>query len=84
MAEVCPECAASFGSAADLIEHTSTEHGSESPTVERPQSVPNAPAIRCALCGARFASPRALALHNLVPHNPGPLPRARPRYHSPV
>lgn len=72
MPDLCPECGASFGDAAGLVEHTQSEH-QLNPLPKAPGVVSTAPRwIRCALCGARFRTPQALAAHNREPHRRGP------------
>jgi DNA-directed RNA polymerase subunit RPC12/RpoP len=80
MAEECAECGASFSSTQELIQHAhdhsaqATGEGFTSMNV--PTEVPHA--FMCMLCGARFVSPQALALHNLEPHKDGPTADRRP------
>jgi DNA-directed RNA polymerase subunit RPC12/RpoP len=74
MAEECSECGAMFASTQDLIQH-SHEHsrvpegnqGVEGLEPAEPQR-----GFMCLICGAKFGSPQALALHNLEPHTKGP------------
>ncbi len=81
MSEICPQCNAPFGSAADLVEHTRTGHAAEPVTPDERTGSTAGPWLRCALCGARFRSPLELAAHNSQPHPsrryvpwPGPSP----------
>ncbi|MFZ0830319.1 MAG: C2H2-type zinc finger protein [Thermoplasmata archaeon] len=68
MSEVCSICAASCGSAAELVDHMKTVHTGENPASDLDQN----PAARtsgflCALCGRRFPTAQALGIHNLRP-----------------
>lgn len=69
MAEICPECGAAFGSAADLVEHARTGHPHTPLDASVADERPSGLWFRCALCGARFRSPLALAAHNSRPHS---------------
>ena len=77
MAEECPDCGASFASAAELVTHVKAKHhgGDAKASLEmNPEST--TPGLVCALCGARFSSREALAQHNLRPHYRGNRPTA--------
>ncbi len=77
MAEICPECGATFGSAADLVEHSRSDHRESPAQLASPTEASGPIWLRCALCGARFRSPEALAEHNARPH-PSRLPSRWP------
>jgi len=68
MSEVCSECDAPFASAAELVEHVREAHTAAAATPAALENRQRARFLRCALCGARFRSPEALAAHNQVPH----------------
>jgi Zinc finger, C2H2 type len=79
MAEECPDCQASFASAADLMVHRREAH----PEGRASTSLGTNPAIEspwfaCTLCGARFRTAAGLASHNLRPHGPVPEPADTP------
>ena len=69
MSEMCAQCDAVFGSAADLIAHQKKAHRREDPAVSL-ETNPEAhvPGLVCSVCGRRFRDARALAAHNLRPH----------------
>jgi DNA-directed RNA polymerase subunit RPC12/RpoP len=88
MAEQCSDCGANFASTQELIQH-SHEHSKVPEASEGVELLEPAEPQRgfvCLICGARFGSPQALALHNLEPHTQGPTaprtastsPRAEP------
>jgi uncharacterized C2H2 Zn-finger protein len=78
MSDVCPECAAPFASAADLIAHIRSAHRVDGANgADAPRAAPGSPVLRCALCGARFSQPESLAVHNGEPHRAA-RPRSRP------
>ena len=69
MAEMCPDCDAWFGSAAELAQHVQSAHGGGDPNATlamNPES--HKAGLVCALCGARFRTREQLAQHNLAPH----------------
>ena len=69
MAEECPDCGASFASAAELVGHMNEAHagGNAKESLSmNPES--HIQGLLCALCGRRFESREALARHNLGPH----------------
>jgi len=77
VSETCPICGAPEGSAASLVQHMNTAHKRDDPAKDvemNPEA--HRPGLMCALCGRRFATPKALAEHNLRPHPnlPGPQP----------
>lgn len=74
MAEMCPECGATFASAAELVTHQKEQHADANRSANESLEMNPAastPGYECALCGARFLTPPELAQHNLRPH-PGP------------
>lgn len=74
MAEECSECGAVFATTAELIQHAH-EHAKVPEGYQGVEALePSEPqrGFVCMLCGARFGSPQALALHNLEPHTEGP------------
>jgi hypothetical protein len=80
MAEMCAGCAGSFATPADLVLHVKKAHSGGDPRASlsmNPES--STPGVVCALCGRRFASPRALARHALSPH-PRAIRPAEPAY----
>jgi uncharacterized C2H2 Zn-finger protein len=70
MAEMCADCGASFGSAAELVKHMRTAHsgGDASASLAMNPEASN-PGFKCARCGAVFATPELLAAHGLQPHS---------------
>ena len=70
MAEVCYQCARSFGGPADLVEHVKKAHPArdsyDSLTLNPEASLPG---VVCALCGRRYLTPAALARHALGPYH---------------
>jgi hypothetical protein len=69
MSETCAICGAPEASAAALVEHMRIAHAHDDPAKDvemNPES--RTPGLVCALCGRRFATPMALADHNLQPH----------------
>jgi uncharacterized C2H2 Zn-finger protein len=72
MAEECPDCGASFASAADLVTHMNeAHHGGDSKESLGMNPESEHAGLVCALCGERFATREALAQHNLRPHYRG-------------
>ena len=77
MAEECPDCGASFASAAALVTHVkATHHGGDAKASLEMNPEAKIAGLVCALCGARFSSREALAQHNLRPHYRGNRPTA--------
>jgi C2H2-type zinc finger/Zinc finger, C2H2 type len=72
MSEICTICGASFGSPADLMAHTKTDHKDVDPASDMEMN-PEAhiPGLLCGMCGRRFPTAEALARHNLEPHSIG-------------
>lgn len=86
MAEICADCAASFGSPAELVRHMKTVHkgGDDRASLAlNPES--HRAGLVCALCGTRFGSKEELRRHGLSPHYKSnrPLP-PDPVYYQPV
>jgi len=80
MAEVCAECAGSFGSKADLLVHMRHEHPSPEGTASSVAS--HVPVQLCPVCGAHFADAHRLAAHLQQGHPKleRGLPVGRPTY----
>jgi Zinc finger, C2H2 type/C2H2-type zinc finger len=79
MAETCTICGAPFGSISELVLHMNSSH-KDAPASADLEFNPEArqEGLLCALCGQRFPTRQALAMHNLQPHPPlGKLRRAR-------
>lgn len=71
MAEMCSYCAGSFATPAELVLHVRKDHsGGDSRTSLAMNPESRKSGVVCALCGRRFANPRALARHALSPHPP--------------
>lgn len=71
MADMCPECGATFASAAELVTHQREQHADATRSAQESLEMNPAsttPGYECALCGARFRTPQELARHNLGPH----------------
>jgi hypothetical protein len=78
MAEECAECGSTFGSAADLLEHTQVCRGPSATTTEAGAEPRPTAMMVCVLCGARFRGPEELAEHNRKPHGGSTEPRPMP------
>jgi hypothetical protein len=72
MADECSNCGATFGNAAELVQHTTQAHPPGAPE-ELAGELPRRRSVHCAMCSARLPSPEALARHNMETHMPGGL-----------
>jgi hypothetical protein len=78
MSELCTICGAEYGSASDLMVHLKADHKDADPATDvemNPEA--HTPGFLCGMCGRRFATPQALAAHNLQPHTIGRVVRRR-------
>ncbi len=67
MAEVCPDCGASFSSAAELTHHVKSAHHGGDPRASLGMNpATSSPGYVCGLCGHAFPTAEALAEHNLT------------------
>jgi Zinc finger, C2H2 type len=66
MSELCSTCGAMFGSPAELVRHTRSNHRAREERYSNPLN-PEAerPGYVCGLCGLRYATPELLQAHNL-------------------
>jgi len=72
MSEVCSLCAAPCGSPAELVDHLKTAHKDVEAVADvelNPEAHPSG--FLCAMCGRRFLTAQALAIHNLRPSAAG-------------
>jgi hypothetical protein len=77
MAEVCPDCGASFAGPTDLAEHVQKNHHGGNATESMAMNpATSAPGFACGICGRSFDTPQELAAHDLTPHT---APRKRSR-----
>jgi hypothetical protein len=67
MAEMCPDCGASFESPGDLVNHVKTAHGGGDAAASLSMNpATTEPGYVCGLCGKSFRTASELAEHNLT------------------